>query len=219
MKTSKVLVAVTFFVGALWGCAGRDSTVQTVSAGNLSLLKAQAVTDVYFTPFDLSGVKLEGDHGDAKAEENKQKWFTHVVAGAQRYFDSSAGTHASAILTGRASDAYADDVMQKGKVRFKLAEQAPPGALVVGGKYLYSRNIAGASRFFLGMMSGKSWNRAEVTISRGGDVVYSATLDGKFLGGGYSWGYETFAVNEGLGAGIAEIIWKLQRGAPVDVRK
>lgn len=205
---------------ALPGCAGRDATVKTVSAGDVSLLKGSPLTEVYFAPFDVSGVKLEGDHGDgAVAEGNKKKWSSHVVAGAQRYFDGirGAGTGVSVLSAKTGLDDYDEVVMSKGKVRFRAGEP-PPEALVVKGKYTFSKNVAGASRFFLGMMSGKSWNRADVTISRGATVIYSATVDGKYLGGGYSWGYETLAVNEGLGHGIAEIVWKLQRGLPIETK-
>ncbi len=161
-------------------------------------------------------MKLEGDHGNgSKIDENEKKWFTHVVIGAQRKLT----TKTAAVLVHDALTGYDKVAMEKSKISFTTSPTPPPDAIVVSGKYVSSRNVAGVSRAFLGMMSGKSWNRAEITIRRGDATLFQGTLDGKFLGGGYSWGYETLIVNEGLGAGIAGVIRDLQRGVPVEVKR
>ena len=198
------------------GCMGRGMTVRDPRVGDLSQIRGQAVQEIYLVPFSLSGVELKGDHGDDKEREtNKAKWFTHVVVGAQQAFNDK-GPRTRVVCVKAGKSVYDREIFAKTEISVDVREPAPPDALVVSGRYLFSENISGASRAFLGMMSGKSWTRAAISIARGGREVYGCVLDGKYLGGGWSWGYETLGANEGLGRGIAEIIRKLRKGEKIE---
>lgn len=212
MRSFRALASVLLLM-TVSGCMGRGASVATVSTSNASAVGGNALRDVCFVPFDTSKVAMEGDHGDAStARENRRKWFTHVVLGAEKKLRKAGG---SAILVKDGADSYDKLVMGKEEVSFRVSPKMPAGSLVVTGRYVSSKNVGGGSRFWLGAMSGKSWNRAEVTVKKGNTVVFKGTVDGKYLGGGYSWGYETLAVNQGLGAGIVEILQKLQKGERV----
>jgi len=52
---------------------------------------------------------------------------------------------------------------------------------------------------------------------RGNAIICDATLDGTYLGGGFSWGYETLGANEALGRSIIDVVRKLQSGEPIEI--
>jgi hypothetical protein len=107
--------------------------------------------------------------------------------------------------------------MSKLKVMFRYSRAVPVNALVVTGRYLVSDNVGGGSRALLGSMMGSTFTRADVRILRGNAVVCAAVIDGKYLGGGFSYGYETLGANEALGRAIVDVIGRLQTGAPIEL--
>jgi hypothetical protein len=188
----------------------RDSQV-----GDLTRIQNRQVAKVYFVPFDTSKVELRGNHGsDETVEENKAKWFSRVVIGAHNQFErampGTTAVYVRALPTPH--DVTAQDAH---KLKLEFAPTAPPDAFVVQGEYVSSHNIGAADRFWVGMMAGKSWTRARVTVKAGDTVVYTGTVNGKYLGGGFSYGYEILGANLGLGQAIAEVIEKLQKGEPI----
>jgi hypothetical protein len=201
------------------GCQARDSSVRMFAPGDMRFIYSQPVPAVYFVPFDTSAVVMSGDHGDApKAAENKGKWFSHVVAGAQLAFNDSHAASQAVLVTPVASP-YDRDVMGKLQVVIGYSPVVPPNAFVVTGRYLESDNVGGGVRFLVGSMGGKTFTRAHIRIARGPAIICDATVDGTYLGGGYSWGYETLGANEALGRAIVEIVQKLQTGQPVEMAR
>jgi hypothetical protein len=188
-----------------------------LAPGDIGQIRAQGRPVLYFVPFDVSSVALKGDHGDGPtAMENKGKWFSHVVSGAQLALDEGKAGTVAVFLTPR-QNPYDHEVMDKLKVRINYAPGVPPGGIVVTGRYLESDNVSGGSRAMLGAMMGKTYTRAQIRVMRGDSVIFDATLDGTYLGGGFSWGYETLGANEALGHVIIEVIEKLQRGEHIDI--
>ena len=61
------------------GCTGRSLSVRDAREGDVSLVRNREFKKVYFVPFSMAGVALEGAH----SEGDKAKWFVHVAAGAQ----------------------------------------------------------------------------------------------------------------------------------------
>ena len=179
-------------------------------------LRSQGVPAIYFVPFDPSAVVLKGDHGEGRTiAENEGKWFSHLVAGAELALEDLKSASAAVLVTPAASP-YDAEVMDKLKVLIRYSPGVPPNAVVVTGRYLIADNVSGASRAMLGMMMGKTFTRAQIRIARGNAVICDATLDGTYLGGGFSWGYETLGANEALGRVIVEVIQKLQTGEPIE---
>jgi hypothetical protein len=196
---------------------GRSSAVRVLAPGDLGPLRAQPLGDVYFMPFDTRGVLLKGDHGDAAtAEQNKGKWFSHVVAGAQLAIEDGKAP-GSAVLVTQVASPYDAEVMDKLKVRIRYSPGVVPNAIVVTGRYVVSDNVGGGARAMLGAMVGNTYTRAQIRITRGGAVICDATLDGTYRGGGFSWGYETLGANEALGRAIVEVLLKLQRGEHIEI--
>jgi hypothetical protein len=203
----RAILALVLGAAVTQGCMGRGSavTAANVSGGGM---KGEALTDIYLVPFDTSTVKVEGDHGEgAKKAENIANWATHVAIGLQKHLPAAKVYIVRPALTDHDRTA-----MEKSKVTFRSAAEAPAGALVVTGTYLTSKNVSGAARAWLGVMSGKSVTTAKVAIQKGGAGIFDGELAGKYLGGGFSWGYEMLGVNEGLGDGIGKVIESLQRG-------
>ena len=199
------------------GCMGRSSSVHALAPGDLGQLRSQPIGDVYFVPFDTRTVALKGDHGDTStAAQNIGKWFAHVVAGAQLAFEETqiVGT---TVMVAQGANPYDAEVMDKLKVRLRYSPTIPASAIVVTGRYLESDNVSGGARAMLGIMSGKTYTRAQIRITRGNAVICDATLDGTYLGGGFSWGYETLGANEALGRSIVEVIRKLQIGERIEI--
>jgi hypothetical protein len=199
------------------GCMGRSSAVRALAPADIGQIRARGITAVYFVPFDASSVVLKGDHGDGPtAEQNKGKWFSHVVAGAQLALNEDKDGTAAVLVT-PVQNPYDREVMDKLKVRINYSPGIPLGAVVVSGRYLVSDNVSGGSRAMLGAMVGNTYTRAQIRVMRGNAIVFDATLDGTYLGGGFSWGYETLGANEALGRIIVEVIQKLQRGEHIDI--
>lgn len=198
------------------GCLGRGMAVHHPQPGDIARLQGHTFDHVYFVPFGQTALQLKGDHGDeATAEANKAKWFSHLVVGAQDAFDDElAGV--KVVYVGE-RPAYIDVVLEKYETSIEFAAEVPSDAYVVTGRYLFSEEISGGARAMLGVMVGKSWTRAEISISQGGEAIYGCTIDGKYMGTAYSWGYETLGSNEGLGRGIVEVILNLHRGEPIEV--
>ncbi len=212
MNTSKLLSLLVLTIG-LSSCMGRSSSsIQDARQGNLQSIRDQNITHLYFVPFDTSTVKLNGDHGDDKtAAENKSKWFAHLFLGAiDQIHDTKSTT--SPVLVEVVPQTYETWLSNKTKKPFQYQNKAPANSFVVTGKYIESKNVSGGSRAMLGIMVGKSYTRAAVEIKKGKELIYAGTIDGKYLGGGYSWGYETLGANEGLGKEIIAIIQSLQSG-------
>ncbi len=190
-------------------------TVRDAKSVDLSRIRGAKIEKVYFRPFDLSGVKLSGNHGKGKkVEENKRKWFTHVLVGAQGQFHRS-DTGIQAVLLRERATAYDKEVFKRTMADVKTVSGAPPDAIVVTGKYLSSDNVGTASRAVFGAASGKSLTQASISIRRGKSTIFTCRIDGKYYGGGIPWEYETLSSNEGLGAGIADVILKLNKGEKV----
>ncbi len=110
---------------------------------------------------------------------------------------------------------YTSSLMAKHGIQLQHTDNVPQGAYIVSGNYSYSKEIAGVSRAFLGVMSGKSWTRAQISITQDGAKIFNCAIDGKYMGGGYSYGYETLGANEGLGMGLVQVVVKLNQGKPV----
>jgi len=196
----------------LAGCMGRQAEVKDYSHGDLSLIRNQKITTLYIVPFDVSSVELKGDHGDASERTtNKNKWFSHVYLGAMNGL-SDTDSEIEAIVARGNAITYEDWLMNKTKKKFKYQGNIPTDSYTITGKYIVADEISGAARAFLGVMSGKTWTRAKVKIKRGSKVIYTGTIDGKYMGSGYSWGYESLGANEGLGREIVAIVQRLQKG-------
>lgn len=213
MNTPIRLILLTFVaMMAATGC--RSLSVRGAEPGNLSLVRAQPAQEIYFETFALDGVQLSGDHGDAQtAEANKDKWFSHVLVGAQETAkDKLPG--AQVFLLGP-RPAQLAEVEEKYEARVKTVDQLPANALRVTGRFVYSDEISGGARALVGIMAGKSWTRARVQILRGDEAIYTCHIDGKYLGSGYSWGYETLGANEEVGRAIIEVIAALKAGKPI----
>lgn len=149
----------------------------------------------------------------APSLRSKSSWFAHVIVGAQKAADKDLpGT--KVMLVGHRSPQL-PIVEEKYDTRIEPVDQAPADALVVRGRFVYSEEISGTSRAVLGMMAGKSWTRARVEVLRGGENVYTCHVDGKYLGNGYSWGYESLGANEEVGRAIVQVIAALKAGKTV----
>ena len=160
---------------------------------------------------------MKGDHGEgATITNNEVKWFSHVVAGAQHALDEMK-MHSAAVFVTPAPNPYDHEVMSKIGAVFQYSPGVPPNMVVVTGRYLESDNVSGGSRAMLGVMMGKTFTRAQIRITRGNAIICDVTLDGTYLGGGYSWGYETLGANEALGRAIIEVIQKLQTGQHIEI--
>jgi hypothetical protein len=210
--------SVVLAVAALGvACSARHSSVRVIAPGDLRQIQGQPLPEVYFVPFDTSAVVMRGDHGDGPtAEQNKGKWFSHVFGGAELALADAKMT-TSALLVAQAPSPYDSEVMSKLKVIFRYSRAVPQNALVVTGRYLVSDNVGGGSRALLGAMMGSTFTRADIRVLRGSAVVCAAVVDGKYLGGGFSYGYETLGANEALGRAIVDLITHLQTGAPIEL--
>jgi len=199
----------------LTGCRGRSLTVRDARPGDVRLVEGKQFERVYFVPFTMNTVALEGAHGEgAVLEDHKANWFVHLAAGAQLEMNKRM-KGSQVVIVGSGPSGHGRQVMEKFHLKLEWAEAVPAGALAISGRYISSREVSGASRFWGGMMSGKSWTRGAVGIRVGEAKVFDCVVDGKFLGGGWDWGYETFGANEALGRGIVDVVSALQKGKKV----
>ncbi|MCA9548814.1 MAG: hypothetical protein KC933_02190 [Myxococcales bacterium] len=198
-----------FFLLLFASTACRSLSVRGAEPGKLDLAQNTA-EQIYFEPFSLEGVELAGNHGGTG---NTERWFAHVLVGAQvAAQDKLPGSRV--VLVGQRPSGLAT-VEEKYETKVDPVDAAPQGALRVRGRYIYSEEVGGASRALIGMMAGKSWTRARVEILRDDEPVYTCFVDGKYLGNGYSWGYETLGANEEVGRAIVEVIAALKAGQAV----
>ena len=198
------------------GCLGRGLTIRDAAPGDLTQIQGQTLDTIYFVPFDMKGLELKGDHGDAAtAAANKAKWFSHLVVGAQDALNEQMPGVRVALVGER--PAQLDIIEEKYALKVDVVSKVPKGAYVVRGSYTFSEEISGAARAMLGVMVGKSWTRARTRVEKDGVAIYGCTIDGKYMGTAYSWGYETLGANEALGKGIAEVIEAIQKGVVPDI--
>jgi len=211
----RAIMLTVLGVVLLVACGGRSRTVQDTTKGDLNLVKGKTFEKVYFVPFSQKNVKLDGAHGEGGGvAENKANWFVHLAAGAQRELNKRMkGTQL--VIVGSGPSDHGRKVMDKAHVKLEWATAAPAGALTITGRYITAREVSDSARVWGGMMSGKSWTRAHAVIAVGGKMVIEGDVDGKYLGSGWAWGYETFGANEALGGAIVEVLWKIQKGKKV----
>ncbi len=199
----------------LSACGPRALAVRDPQPGNTAALQGKTFDKVYLVPFDQSDVVLNGAHGDDEATKtaNKAKWFDHLAVGVQQELNKRL-KGVRAVYAGNTGPAL-QAASEKYEVTVETADSVPADALVVKGRYVESREVSGASRAWVGGWAGKSFTRAEIKVFKGDEQIYACTLDGKYLGGGFSWGYETLGANERLGHLVAQLLWHIRDGRPI----
>lgn len=204
-RYASVLAVVPLALFAV-GCA-RSMVVRGAEPGRVELLQNQPVDEIYFQSFDHSEAELAGDHRDASV--NKPKWFPFLLAGAS---EAAQDAGVRVVVVGLRPRLMSAIELKVGPRPLEATINPPKDAVMVRGRYVYSQEVSGTARAMAGMLNGASWTRAEVTISRGDEVVYQCHIDGEYLGSAYSWGYETLSANEEIGRAIVELVGALQKG-------
>ena len=203
-----VLVAVGF------GCGG-GARVRHAEPGNMAVFQGQSVDKIYFMPFNTDNVTGEGDIGSPEDQaEHKARWFIHLAGAAQMHL-AKKWPGVKVIYVGAPDKDYLAKICEKHETTVEVTDVAPASGFTLSGAYISENIVSGTSRALLGAMQGASSNIVHWKLARGGDVIYNARSQGQYMGGGFSWGYEGYGVNDQLGIQLADVLTALHDGEPV----